>query len=280
MKVLRRQRHVTLKLIHIILIIIVVYLLAFGLANAQSSEAVTIPLSKPGQPGTLTVELVSGSITVQGYEGKEVIVRTSGADEEEDDKPRTKDGLRRITNNGFELEAIEENNSVYIKTRRPNRSSDLEIQVPRNFSVKARTVNNGTVRIENVQGEVEANNVNGSIYLTDISGSAVANTVNGKLMAIFKQVTPDTPMSFTSLNGDIDVTFPAATKMSARIKTLNGEIYTDFEMNVTPTGNRETSKSGGMYSVKLDNQISGTVNGGGPEMYFKNHNGDIFIRKK
>ncbi len=279
MKVLRRQGSATLKLIHIILIIIVVYLLAFGLANAQS-EPVTIPLSKPGQPGTLTVELVSGSITVQGYEGKEVIVRTSGTDEDEDDKPRTKDGLRRITNNGFELEAIEENNSVYIKTRRPNRPSDLEIQVPINFSVKARTVNNGTVRIENVQGEVEANNVNGSIYLTDISGSAVANTVNGKLVAVFRQVTPDTPMSFTSLNGDIDVTFPAATKMSARIKTLNGEIYTDFEMNVTTTGNRETSRSGGMYKVKLDNQINGTVNGGGPEMYFKNHNGDIYIRKK
>ena len=265
-----------MKLIKIVLISLLVYLLAFGIAMAQ--DPIAIPLSNPGQDGELSVELIRGSITVQGYKGREVVIQTDAPNRK--GTPESRDGMRRISSQGFDLEATEDNNRVRVKVRTPNKRVNLMIQVPTNFSVSARTVNNGHLRIENVAGEVEANNVNGGIYLENLSGSAVANTVNGRLEASFDRVTPDTPMAFTSLNGDVDVTFPANTKMTVKMKTLNGEIYTDFDLTISRRGNIDKSDRNGIYRVKINNEITGDINGGGPTIQLKNHNGNIYVRKK
>ena len=266
-----------MKLLKIILISLVVYLLAFGIALAQ--DQIAIPLSNPTQPSELSVALVRGSITVRGYAGQEILIHTE-APGQQDEAPDSRDGMRRITSRGFDLEATEDDNRVRVKVRTPNKRVDLIIEVPTRCSVSARTVNDGYLRVENVNGEVEANNVNGSIYLKNISGSAVANTVNGRLEASFDEVTPDTPMAFTSLNGDVDVTFPAATKMTVKMKTLNGEIYTDFDLRISSEGTVVKSERGEVYRIKVDNQIIGEINGGGPTVQLKNHNGDIYVRKK
>ena len=266
-----------MKLLKIVLISLLVYLLAFSLAMAQ--DQIAIPLSRPGQAGELSVELVRGSITVQGYPGKEVLIQT-GASGKKYEEPDTMDGLRRITSQGFDLEATEDNNRVRVKVKTPTKQVNLIIQVPTNFSVNASTINNGHLRVENVEGEVEANNVNGSIYLENLSGSAVANTVNGRLEASFVQVAPDTPMAFTSLNGDVDVTFPADTKMTVKLKTLNGEIYTDFDLTLSRRNQEERSERNGIYRVRINNEITGDINGGGPTLQLTNHNGNIYVRKK
>src|SRR5690349_14418490 len=44
------------------------------LGQAGNKEQVVVTLSEPGKPGLLDVDLVGGSITVQGYAGKEVII--------------------------------------------------------------------------------------------------------------------------------------------------------------------------------------------------------------
>ena len=264
-----------MKLIKVVLISLVVYLLAFGLAMAQ--DQLTVPLSRPGQPGTLSVELVRGSITVQGYSGQDVIIQTDASAK----KPpsSTPDGLHRLTGQRSDLEATEDDNRVRVKVRIPSKKTRLTVQVPTNFSVRARTVNNGRLRIKDVTGEVEATNVNGDIHLEGLSGSAVANTVNGRLKASFDDVTPDTPMAFTSLNGDVDVTFPAGTPMTVKMKTLNGEVYTDFDLTVGPS-NTDPSDRTKIYRVRMNKEITGDINGGGPVIRLKNHNGNIYVRKR
>ena len=278
MNVLHKLPSDIMKLIRIVFIILIVYLLAFSMAHAQS-ESLAIPLSNPGQAGELRIQLVRGAITIRGYDGQEVLVQTLNDEDHDDDNE--KNGLRRIGSGGnLSMEAIEENNRVTIQSKSHGSEVNFDIQVPRNFSIKAKTVNDGKLYVENVNGEIEASNVNDDVELKNISGSAVANTVNGDITVTFDAVTPDTPMSFTTLNGDIEVTFPTSTKMLAKMKTLNGEIYTDFDMDVKTLDNRQTSNEGGIYRVKIDKEITGQVNGGGPEVYFKSHNGDIIIRKK
>jgi DUF4097 and DUF4098 domain-containing protein YvlB len=94
----------------------------------------------------------------------------------------------------------------------------------------------------------------------------------------------DKPMSFSTLNGDIDVTLPADTKATFRMKSDNGEIWTDFEVKLTPNAAKpqveDSRSSGGKYKVKMDKATVGTINGGGPEMSFKTLNGNIFVRQK
>jgi hypothetical protein len=271
------------------------YILAFALpiiinpkpiAAQNSNKNLVVNLTKPGQPGSLKVDLMSGSIKVSAHSGKDVIIGYSGRGDDDNDRQRERNndasasGLRRIPNNSIGLEASEDNNRVVVRTNAMNRNVDLDIKVPRDFSMKLSAMNNGKIIVEGVNGELEISNLNDDIKLTDVSGSVIANTLNGDLQVSLKKITPNVPMAFSSMNGKIDVALPASAKFSTKMKADNGEIYSDFEMNFNKGGdNKELTKVSGGKSVKLDKWLYGSVNGGGPEFMFKNFNGNIYIRK-
>jgi len=266
-----------MKLIKIIAIAFLTYLLAIGMAQAQ--EQIAVPLSRPGEAGYLDVEMVRGSIDISSYEGQEVVVRIHGQNKKAE-KESSSNGMRRISGPSFGMEVSEQDNEVRIDLGPPNQTTHLQILLPVNFSVNASTVNDGNISIKGLEGEMEVSNVNGGIRLEGIRGSVVASTVNGDVKVGFLEISPDTPMAFSSLNGDIDVTFPANVKMDAQMRTLNGEVYTDFDMNVSTGSKVDKKKENGVYKVTIDKSINGTINGGGPRMIFKNHNGNIYIRKR
>ena len=116
--------------------------------------------------------------------------------------------------------------------------TNLTIQVPANSSLELRSVNGGTINVTGVNGSLDVENANGSIELKDVSGTVLAHTVNGSVTVGLTRVTPDKPMSFSSLNGKVDVTLPADTKARLHLKTTNGEIFSDFDVKMEP----DTSK--------------------------------------
>jgi DUF4097 and DUF4098 domain-containing protein YvlB len=88
-------------------------------------------------------------------------------------------------------------------------------------------------------------------------------------------------MSYSTFNGDIDLTFPASLKASLKMKSEQGEIFTGFDVNITSSGPVQMKDTrAGNYKVVVDDWKHGDVNGGGPEISMKNYNGDILIRKK
>lgn len=257
------------------------------LAQNEVKEQLVVPLSDPGKPGTLHVGLINGSIHVIGYSGKDVVIDIiaspkRGRRDDNDDRPdRTANGMKRIgTGSPLDVSAEERNNTVNVNANTARQTVDLTIKVPQRFSLKVSTINNGTIEVENVNGNLEATNVNGYIHLTNIAGSAVANTVNGNLIATFKSIDSDTPMAFSTLNGNVDVTFPASVKANSKLKSDRGEIYSDFDIDVDKNQPKvsRTSQSG-MYQVKIEDWVYGKINGGGPEVMMKNMNGNIYIRK-
>jgi len=196
---------------------LLILLLATGIAiqagKAQDPEKyeVSIPLSNPGEPGVLECHLLSGSITVTGYDGEIVMIEASAKTrkvEEEDDeeeegdmepKPGT-EGLRKISSTGsFNLSAEENDNRVEISSSSWKQGINLAIRVPVNFSLEIGTTNNGDIAVENIHGNHEIRNINGSITLERISGSVLANTVNDDIIVKFETVEEGTPMSFSSL---------------------------------------------------------------------------------
>jgi hypothetical protein len=119
---------------------------------------------------------------------------------------------------------------VKIDAGAPNRPLDFEIQVPLKTSLKLSLVNNATLTVSDVEGELELENVNGPITLTNIAGSVVAHTVNGRVAATMTRIAPDKPMAFTSLNGNVDVTLPASIKATFKLRSDRGDVFTDFDM--------------------------------------------------
>jgi hypothetical protein len=250
-------------------------------AQDEVKEQLTVALSDPGKPATLKVDMVSGSIKVVGYEGKEVVVEAvvPGRKETESQKPGP-DGMKRIASTGFELTAKEAGNKVVVETESHRRRVNLTIRVPYRCALDLSTVNNGSISVENVTGAMEISNVNGPITLTDVSGSVVANTVNGNVVVKFKEVATNTPMAFTTLNGNIDVTFTGNVKASPKLKSDRGEVFTDFDMEIEKRNQKEEKRTAaGVYKVSIDDWVYGKINGGGPEMLFQNMNGNIYIRK-
>jgi Toastrack DUF4097 len=259
--------------------------LCSGVVFAQ--DRVNVPLSDPSRPATVHVHLLSGTITVHGGGGKEIIVETSGGRSDEGSHERSAPpnvaGMHRLDVNAG-LDVVEENNVVNIKTTSWSRHSNLTITVPYRCSLELKTVTNGEIEVERVDGEIDADALNGKITLKDVSGSVLAHTLNGEIRANLDRVDPTKPMSFSTLNGEIDVTLPADLRANFRLKTDNGEIYTDFDVKLDPGSHAVTSdpdeRRGGGHHLRIDRTIRGTVNGGGPEYQFTSFNGQIFIRKK
>jgi DUF4097 and DUF4098 domain-containing protein YvlB len=251
--------------------------------SAQSDNKVTVPLSDPTRPVNLRAHLVSGSITVKGADVKEVVVEAKARGREDSGREGRAEGMKRIpmTSTGLNIEA--ENNQVRVSTDSYQRTIDLTITVPTHTSLSLHTVNDGNILVSGVDGELDINDVNGEVDLKNIGGSVVAHALNGHVLVTFNRIDPQKSMAFSSLNGDIDVTFPADLKANVSLRTDNGEVYSDFDVKVQATAPQQTVEDnrgkGGKYRVKVDKTVKGTINGGGQEMQFKNFNGNIYIRK-
>ena len=260
---------------------LVVVLLALN-TSAQSNleESLVVPLSNPGEAGKLHVSLLYGSISVSAYQGKEVVI-ISNQKMKKKQKEEYKDGMRKISNNSSQYSVEEYNNEVTVKSGIGNKTVNFEIKVPKNFSLELRATNNGDIHVEGVNGEMEISNTNGAITLKNVSGSVIADALNKDIVVGFTGITENAPMAFTSLNGNLDVTFPASLKATIKARTENGDIFTDFDVKQelkTETTNR--GGDSGVYKVTVDKWVTGAINGGGSEMLFKTLNGDILIRSR
>ncbi len=252
-----------------------------GFAQDQVSEKFTIEFSDPSKPGYLKVSLTYGGITIRGYDGDEVIVETIYRNNDRDSRRKKSKGMYLIPNTSMGFTIEEEDNKMKISGH-GNSKSDLVIEVPVKTSLRISTVNSGNISVENIEGEIEANNTNGGIKILDVSGTVIANTTNGNVIVSFDNVKPNKAMSFISFNGKVDVTFPPNIKADLRLKTQNGSIYSDFEIEVKRTIRRiedSPRRKGGKYKVRLEGDMYGKLNGGGPEMHFSTYNGNIYIRK-
>jgi DUF4097 and DUF4098 domain-containing protein YvlB len=249
---------------------------AFGQENEFS-----VPLSDPAKRGRIKAVINFGSVTIKGTARKDILVKYSADKDDDDEKNKTKDGLKRIGSGRMDLEVTEHANTVMIKSDSWNNKLDVEIEVPAGMDVEAKTHNDGDIVVTNIQGEVALTNHNGEIKAIGISGSVIATTYNGEVKVTLDKVKEGTPMSFTTYNGDVDVTFPATTKATFKMKTEHGDIYSDFDVTFQKTGPiQKKDAQGGVYKVVIDEWKRGEINGGGPEMTLRNYNGDIFIRKK
>ena len=255
--------------------------LSAGRAAAQSGvDRIPVTLSDPSRPARVKVSMVNGGITVKGYEGKEVVVE---AHVRSRDNSRNEGGPKRLAISTTGLTVEEENNEVNINTESYMHAIDVTVSVPVHTSLKLRAVNDGDIVVTGVDGELDVDDINGAVNLNNVSGSVVAHALNGHVYATLTRVEPQKAMAFSSLNGDIDVTFPADLKANISIRSDQGDVFSDFDVQLQATAPQpvvEDSRShGGKYRVKIDRTVRGTINGGGPEIQFRNFQGKIYIRK-
>jgi DUF4097 and DUF4098 domain-containing protein YvlB len=254
-----------------------------ALAQGQTQagvDRIPVTLSDPSRPARVKVSLVNGGITVKAHEGKEVVVEARVRNRE---NSRNEGGPKRLAISTTGLSVEEENNEVNINTESYMHAIDVTVTVPVHTSLKLRAVNDGDIVVTGVDGELDVDDINGAVTLNNVSGSAVAHALNGHVYATLTRVDPQKAMAFSSLNGDIDVTFPTDLKANVSIRSDQGDVFSDFDVQLQTTAAQpvveDSRRHGGKYRVKIDKTVRGTINGGGPEIQFRNFQGKIYIRK-
>jgi Putative adhesin len=253
-------------------------------AQDSSGQRVTVPFSNPARSRQVKVNVINGGIQVKGYSGNEVIVDAQAEEgtPSSEPSPRKAAGMKHLGNASARFTVEEAENVITVSVRPSHDTVNLVLQVPTATSLKLHSVD-GEVRVEQVTGELEIQCVDGNVKLSDVSGSVVAHSVDGNITANLVKVALDKPMSFTTVDGDLDVTFPPDLKANVRIKSDDGEIYTDFDIQLRPDAGKpevaDSRSKNGKYRVKVDKEINGLINGGGSQILFKSVDGDIYIRK-
>ena len=294
--------------------VIIGFAASSGHSQDPSVHTQSVPFENPGRPGIVRVISGEGDISITGYAGRDVRIKATGTHKKPrslDDDPKAK-GLKRIAGSGFSVATDREENAVVI-TRPMDDSTDLELQVPFNTSVKiggapskeaagdvidipnivvnsviaavgsGARVLEGDITVENITGEVEISSLDGDINLKNISGAAVVNCIDGDITAVFRTVPESRPMAFSTIDGDIDITLPERIKATITTSNIEGGVYTDFEMATVPGAVKKSEKGtsgiiAGLTGLR-GNAITGKINGGGIEIQIKTIDGGIYIRK-
>jgi len=264
--------------------ILTIALLCLSLSTySQTNNGdIEIPLSSPGEVGFLKSHLHHGSITVRGEDRTNVIVRYDSDDDYDynSSKDSRRGGLRRVGRTKAGIEIIEDNNNIKITSDSKNKDIEILVIVPLNFNIEISNHNGDDLTVENINGELNIESHNSDITADNISGHVNANTYNGDIEIRFADIPDSKDMVFSSYNGDIDIAIPSTYKSNFKLKTTNGEILSDLEIEEI-NNNAEIKKSeNGSFKLYTDTWTHAKLNGGGKEIKINTRNGDILLRAK
>jgi hypothetical protein len=248
----------------------------------------TLQFPAGGASHQIVLDNISGSIDVVGYEGSDIQLvahRTSYGTSAE--------GLRE-SKEKITLDVREEPGKIILYVNTPWRCGDgsvsyrrredygfdadidFELRVPSNADFFLRTVNKGAITVSNMKGSFEVSNVNGGIDMSGITGAGLVSTVNGKVGVRFRK-NPDSRCGFKTVNGTIEIEVPGELSADLKLKTFNGEVYTDFDVTGIPRQASAPERIGRRTLYRGDEFFSVRAGSGGPEMVFETLNGDIRI---
>ena len=227
------------------------------------------------QDRRVVVEL-DGDVTIEGYDGDEIVVRGDGYSP----PPKRAEGLRAVYNPaidntklGVAIERDPGSSTIRI-VKASRRDASYVVRLPRQINVlytQPTWSGGGKLIIRGISGSVEATTKTSDIELKDLTGTLAVSSTSGSLSAVLPGTTAAIAVSLTS--GDLDLTLPATTKATLKLRSISGEIYTDFDLTLpkNPKGERLNHVGG--------QTVEGNLGGGGAIYMLNTISGDIFLRK-
>lgn len=259
------------------------------LLRAQDSSPgnrIVIPVRDPERPYQVRLKTNNEHVRIEGYAGKEIVAEF--VDRNGKERPaRKSNGLTRLElNRAAGVSAQQDENVIELRLNE-NVSSHVVLRIPAQYSLYLRSTNSDLV-VENAAGEIDVDSVNGRVNLLNTRGAITAHAMNGNLVVTVDRVPQDRPMSLSTFNGNLDITFPADVRATLKLKADNGDAYSEFPIQLqqpplpptpptppNPPGTPEPKRA-----QRMERASTATVNGGGPEIQLTSFNGKIMIRKR
>jgi hypothetical protein len=264
---------------------------ALDLSDTSSSRH-TLHFAGSGEH-TLEVRAITGQITIEAYDGKDVEVlvnRTIDARSRQDREAADRevkletsdnaDTIRLIVHHGDEPTCGEKH--VHWKNwerRHYEVRYDFTIRVPKNTRLELCTINDGDIAVSGTRGNFSVHTINGRITMDDVAGSGEATTINGRVTATFAAA-PREASLFKTINGDVVLEMPGRLDANLRMKTFNGGLFTDFEVEPLPTQVKVSMRQNGKYVYRTTGFTSVRAGDGGPELTLETLNGDVRVLRR
>jgi hypothetical protein len=229
---------------------------------------------------TVTVESISGSLRLTGWDKKEVqVTGTLGRGLEKVD----------ITGSGNRLDV----RVIYPRNCHDCGSADLEIRVPAGCRLEVNTVSadieagelSGEGRFESVSGTVTVTTSGPSLRAKSVSGDVVirgagprveANTVSGTLTARMPTLQEG---DFESVSGDIRIEAEIAAKGRVEAQTVSGDV--ELRLSATVSADFEVHTFSGDIRNEFGREAHRTSEyGPGRELQFSNGDGSARVYVK
>ena len=249
-------------------------LLCLGEVQAQTLEYKT----KLGntKDKKVIIEMAGASVKIEGHNSDEVIIQASSGSPA---PPERAKGLKPLyqtgtDNTGIGLSVVAESGGLRID-KVTRKEVKYTIKLPSKVAVLYQEVNwqGGKITVGNMEGDLEIKTNGSDIALSNVTGPVVANTTSGNVNVVFSNLSQSKPTAISSISGEIDVSLPATAKSDMKLRSINVEMYTDFDLST------KTSRDG-MARVGGGSNIEGTTNGGGVEVTLNTISSNIYIRKK
>ena len=217
------------------------------------------------------------SVTVEGYNGNQIIFRSTKEESEMD--PRAK-GLRVINGSGYTDNtglgiSVKDNGSTLEVNQVAYTDLAIKIMVPKNviLSLVCRSmVNAGTIRFLNLENEIEISTDYNKIELENITGPATVRALYGSVDATFSDHIKG-PISIASIYSTVDVAIPVDTKANVKLSSSHGELLAASELKIEIEKNSEDDM------VRYGSTVNGKLNGGGAEFKLVSEYGKVYLRK-
>lgn len=240
-----------------IIIVALVLLVAAGQAFAQKEYK----LAKSS--GKLVINNII-NLSVEGYDGKEIIITSKGKQEAVD--PRA-EGLTVLGNSGFDNTGIglsisqKDQVAEIIAVDRSN-SLKVAIKLPYGVDLSIKTAGFGDnsgepITLSNLRSEIDASTQYENIKLSNITGPVSIKTLHGNIESSLSPSFKG-PISLVSVYGFVDVKVPENAKADMSISTVYETLYAakDLKFEITETTqNKENNTLRTItYNTKGDGQ--------------------------
>lgn len=217
-----------------------------------------------------------GDVTIEGYDGKEIIFSSRSGDRERDARAQ---GLRAISSMGLEdntglgLSVKENGDVIEVRQLKKMDGPDIRIKVPKGIVISySHTSPHGSdFRLKNLENEIQVSTVHNQVELENVTGIVTVKTVHGDIDASFPSGVKER-VTLVSVHGHVDIAIPTSTKANLRMGTSWGELFVDPELKL------ENTTTGGM--VKYNDNFNGKLNGGGIDIELSSTHSNVYLRKK
>lgn len=241
-------------------------------------------------PREVKVDNIEGSITVTGQRSQSVELiaeKTIRAESQEKIREAQQKVKLDLTQDGNTVEAYVDapwRCQNGIRDRGPRYYGyrvrfDFELKVPLEAGVFLRTINDGEIKVQSINGSYDVENINGGVEMLEIGGSGRAYALNGPVKVVFSR-NPQSECYLGSLNGAIDAFFLPGLSADIRLKSFNGSIFSDFPVSYLPNGGMTREQHDGKFIYKTNQFFGVRVGTGGSEIKFDSFNGNICIHEK